>query len=116
MNFYGAAIREVLPGPPGHTLVRLWPPSPHPRVYVLIAFARALDGVATREYGPTSCAAVYRPHPEAATNAIDLVLPVKEGEDPRAAAHACVMTTAKECHQFMLAYHDALSKVVILGR
>ena len=107
MNFYGASVREVLPGAKGSVLVRFWPPSPHPRIYVLNAFAKAIDAVVVRKHGPMCCAAIYRPHPEAAVNAIDIVLPQSEA-DPRAAAQECIAAAAKECRSFMLEYHEAL--------
>lgn len=111
MAQYSAAVREVLPGPPDHSLVRLWPPSPHPRVYVLVAFARVLDGIVARRYGLSSCAAVYRPHPEALTNAIDIVIPSTVG-NVRDIAAECMREAASECRTQMLSYHEALTKAL----
>lgn len=109
MNFYGAAIREVLPGPEGHAVVRYWPPSAQPRVYVLNAFAHAVDDVAARMFGPTACAAVYRPHPESLHNAIDIVIPDHSG-DAKECAEACCKEAIRICGDVMLQYQYALTR------
>jgi hypothetical protein len=104
--FYGAAIRELREGPEGHTIVRLWLGSPEP--HALAALAAALDEDVERTYGPTACAAVHRPHPEALTAALDVVLPLM-GEEAGCAAAERVLLVLRACNAHVLRFEQALN-------
>ena len=102
--FYSAAVREVLPAAcPGHHLVRFWLGAPEP--HVVEALAAALDGEASRKHGQTACASVYRPHPEALTMALDVVLPLDEA-NAKSEATRLALQALRECNaQALLLEH-----------
>ena len=104
--FYSAAVREVLPAATqGHHMVRFWLGAPEP--HVVAALAAALDAEASNKHGHTACATIYRPHPEALTMALDVVLPLGEAE-AKAEATQLALQALRGCNAQALLLEQAV--------